>query len=162
MANAKNLGFGYTRDEIRAPALWGARAIFTGGIVDIVWDRQDLKADDAASKKALIAALNSPEPGSRRNPGAIARFKMRVEGMVAEGKIDTDDDGTTVIRETIDGVVFLASTNGSHGYLYMTAWLAAAEPKAEKPRTHGYAAPEYPKDGLCTICGKRRDDSIHA
>lgn len=26
---------------------------------------------------------------------------------------------------------------------------------------HGYAAPDYPSDGLCTICGKRRDDNAH-
>lgn len=123
MADAKDLGFGYARQEIRAPALWGARAIFTGGIVDIVWDRQDLKADNAAAKKALIAALNGPEPGSRRNPGAIARFKMRVEGMVVDGKIDPDEREGIQHEVEIDGVLFTCSTNGSHGYLYITAHL---------------------------------------
>ncbi len=28
-------------------------------------------------------------------------------------------------------------------------------------RRHGYAPPEYPRDGRCTICGQRRDEDIH-
>jgi hypothetical protein len=45
---------------------------------------------------------------------------------------------------------------------YGNAWCPFDDPKAKAKRKHGYAAPEYPKDGLCTICNKRRDDPLHS
>lgn len=36
-----------------------------------------------------------------------------------------------------------------------------APPILIEKEKHSYAAPDYPKDGLCTICNKRRDDDSH-
>lgn len=124
MARSSELGFGYRGVEIIAPALWGARAIFTGGIVDIVWDRQDLKSDDDKSKRALIDALNGPGVGGEG--GALGLFRAHMRRLVRQGY---DEERGGLVNVEFEGVLFTCSTNESCGYLYITARLAPVKPE---------------------------------
>lgn len=110
MTNHGNLGFGCRSTTIPdAPAFWGARAIYTGRKVDLLPDRQDLVSDSDDAKAALRTALNS---------GALRKFirwaNDRFDGYSRE-----------IESVEFDGITFVASTNGSHGYLYVTAYKTA-------------------------------------
>jgi hypothetical protein len=102
------LAFKLTREPVpeEAVAAWGARAIYNGQ-VDLVWDRQDLKADDDELKEKLKRKLNG---------GALAAFMNWAEDRF----FGHHDD---VQSFTNRGVRFWASTNASYGYLYVTATL---------------------------------------
>jgi hypothetical protein len=117
MANAKDLEWGLRYEGITGKALWGARAIFTGRVVDFLWDRQGITFDDPASKEHFVAKLNGDPLGT----GAISKFKRGVD----RGEIEVHDgetpDAAPVIE--IDGVRFYASERASGGYLYVTAIL---------------------------------------
>jgi hypothetical protein len=106
----ETLGFGCHSSTIPdAPALWGARAIYTGRRVDLLVDRQDLVGESDAAKAALRATLNG---------GALRQFikwaNDRFDGYSRE-----------IESMEFDGITFVASTNGSHGYLYVTAYNTA-------------------------------------
>lgn len=105
------LGWGYKSDAIEAPALWGARAIFTGRKVDILWDRQDM-IGETKDRTALSLALN----GRGANGGALDAFRRLVEA----GEVETEDGGSTT---DLKGVRFYCGERRSGGYLYITAHL---------------------------------------
>jgi hypothetical protein len=104
MANCGKLVFGLKREVSDAAALWGARAIYSHGQVDLLDDRQDLVSDNDESKSKLIGKLNS---------GALKKFCKW-----AESRFSQDEVIDTVC---FDGVKFYATTNRSYGYLYITA-----------------------------------------
>jgi hypothetical protein len=116
---ANMLGFGLLSDTIEAPALWGARAIFTGRVVDFLWDRQALIADETAAgqkvKANLIAVLNGPGGNGK---GAISGFKLAIDS----GVVDVPNEGPPATLD-VRGARFHFSERGSHGYLYVTAHL---------------------------------------
>jgi hypothetical protein len=108
--NHETLGFGCRSTTIpNAPALWGARAIYTGRKVDLLPNRQDLVGDSDAAKAALRTALNG---------SALRKFikwaNDRFDGYSRE-----------IESMEFDGITFVASTNASHGYLYVTAYKTA-------------------------------------
>lgn len=112
MTDTSKLGFGLKRADIpAAPAMWGARAIYTGHEVDLLPDRQHLVFDDEDARKALLASINK----QRRGKTPIAKFREWARDRFAH-------DSEAVESVTFDGVTFYASTNASHGYLYVTAF----------------------------------------
>jgi hypothetical protein len=105
-----NLGFGFYSSTIPdAPAFWGARAIYTNYTVDLLPDRQHLVGDSDAAKDALRVALNS---------GALRKF-------IRWAKDRFDGYSNEIESVEFDGITFVASTNASHGYLYVTAYKTA-------------------------------------
>jgi hypothetical protein len=126
MTNAADLSFGLKQSTIEAPALWGARAILNtvrGGnlLVDIVWDRQDLKGEKEADFLALQRKLN----GTKSRKGAIQAFC----DAVFKGKVYPADLPEQVEPVTLKGVEFHACTMRNSGYLYITARLAPVPPE---------------------------------
>ena len=111
MSLVTQLTFGLKHPAIPvAPAFWGARAIYSRGEVDLLWDRQDLVADDDKAKEKLKKALN-----------AAAGLKKFCKW--AGGYQFADDNAEVQELVTKNGVHFWASTNASYGYLYITAIL---------------------------------------
>jgi hypothetical protein len=121
-----DLQFGFKRTPIaEAPAFWGARAIYSRGEVDLLWDRQDLVADDDAAKARLKKAVNA----------ALKKFCKWAGGH------QFAQDNSEVRELVTKGVHFWASTNASYGYLYVTAALEAhALPTQETKKSNETAA----------------------
>lgn len=119
---ASDLAWGLRDAAIEAPALWGARAIFTERVVDFLWDRQDLRADDPAAKTLLMAHLNGTRGNGGNGRGAIAKFKRLVD----RGAVEIPEGREPAVI-ALDGVRFYASELDSSGYLYVTAHLIEKE-----------------------------------
>jgi len=139
-----DLMWGLKDVEFDAPAIWGARAILTleteqlkteskyHDVVELLWDRQELRADDGVSREDLKLALN----GRTGKPGAIVKFiklayNSKLNFYTAEPQ-----------KVVVGNVEFYFSTKDSHGYLYITARLA---PNQAACRTL-----------ICGICGKSK------
>lgn len=103
-----------------AVAAWGARAILKDGFVDLLWDRQDCKSCDEATKAKLVEALNS---------GVLKRMHECVAERHKQGRIDpTSQCKHLLVQDGADDTgehsIFVeADTRGSHGYLYIVAYL---------------------------------------
>lgn len=105
---------------------WGARAIFRGGVVDLVWDRQ------AGGDADLREWLN-------------ARGIPQMRRMVADVGGSEDRE----VRWTEGAYTIVANPRGSYGYLYLGAW-------REGPRAEGAQHAPLPKaqamDVRCPKC----------
>ena len=75
----------------------------------MLYDRQDMKADDDVLKEKLKRKLNGRALAAFRSWAGDWRFDQKSE-----------DVETLVVH----GVHFTASTNASYGYLYVTAALS--------------------------------------
>lgn len=107
------MGWGIQAPE-GASTAWGARAIFRGGAVDIVWDRQGGSPD-----ADLLAWLN-------------ARGLPQLRRLVADVGGSEDRE----VRWTEGPYTVVANPRGSYGYLYLGAWREGApttEPHAPLP-----------------------------
>jgi hypothetical protein len=104
---------------------WGARAIFRGGIIDIVWDRQGGGDDD------LRAWLN-------------ARGIPQIRRMVADVGYGEDRE----VRWTEGAYTIVANPKSSYGYLYLGAWRAGSPALDHAPLPKAQAM-----DVKCPKCG---------
>jgi len=101
-----------------AAASWGARAIAVGTTtgtwgLDFLGDRMDA-AGDRAARERLVAALNDPEKWAAIKDGFRAlRRQGKLDGRVAGQQVLYDDGDLVVVGDT----------HGSHGYVYVNAWL---------------------------------------
>lgn len=96
-------------------ATWGARAIITGNFLDIVSDRQGA---DGPEVDELVRRLN----------GGIIR---ELRGLVPEllnSYVMRSNEAEDFILYHDDAVIVHGNTNGSYGYLYLTAWLYEDRP----------------------------------
>lgn len=106
--------------NIEAPALWGARLILNDihagrPVVELLFDRQDLKADTEEAKAALVKALD----GEKKGEGAI---KALIDFLTREARhYRISRESRDRFDRTLRGVRFRGSPNASHGYVYVTA-----------------------------------------
>ena len=100
---------GFLADRQNVLAAWGARAIYTGGYIDLLPDRQDGKGSEADFKR-LMGWLNGPK-------GALAKLRKLTK---SEG-LRQDEDRVVVIEQP--GFRLVANPNASYGYLYICAML---------------------------------------
>lgn len=121
------LEFGFKRANVEAPVLWGARAIYTGLVVDLLPDRQSMLGSD--EDRAAF--------GAKLNAGALRKFCRW-----AKDRFEPSSDAAETV--VIGGVEFTCSTNASYGYLYITA----------RPALEGAVETEVPPVGVCKVCGK--------
>lgn len=114
--------------EAGSPAIWGARAICEADRFALLPNRQSISGEPAA-RTELTAALNG---------GVLASVQEKYRELR-----DAHWDFTRVAREVVfhdgDGVRVVGNTNGSHGYLYLTA---SINPPAEDA---GSGAAEVPR-----------------
>lgn len=110
-----NLAFGYSHGIPEGiKTAWGARLIAPN---DLLWDRQDLIAENDGEKKALVAWLN----GETRGQGAIKEaldWLKRYYGREIRG----DEPFQHILYEDDQGIV-VGNTNASYGYVYVAGWL---------------------------------------
>ncbi len=88
---------------------WGARAILTDGMLDLVSDRQ---GGEGPRKIELMTYLRLHYPD--------------LHVRVAEMSWDPGDNELHTVFED-DTAIVVASTNASYGYLYLRAWFKADE-----------------------------------
>jgi hypothetical protein len=98
--------FGLWNEAPTAGPAWGARAIFSNGSVDLLWDRQTCRDVD----DAFVARVNSALPVAREKAREL-RFSS-LAGDVSE----------VVTLAEMEGIVIKGSTNASFGYLYLIAY----------------------------------------
>jgi len=112
--SAKDMEFGL-KHQIPNDAVcgWGARAIQNGFEIDLLWDRQDCFAIGKDAEKLLKAVINE-----RFN--SILRETYRKK--YAEGLLNGHEDKLETLYED-GGLVIVANTNGSCGYVYLAAWV---------------------------------------
>jgi len=114
------LGFGMSRAVPEdVTTAWGARLIAPA---DILWDRQDLVAENDEAKQELIAWLNGEPEGT----GAIAKARDWLRENYRGMRQDWDDEH--VLYEDADGTI-MGSTNASYGYVYVAGWLKPDRPE---------------------------------
>jgi len=112
--SAKDMEFGL-RHHIPEDAVcgWGARAIQNGFEIDLLWDRQDCFAIDENAEKLLKAVINE-------RFDSILRETYRKK--YNEGLLNGHEDKLETLYED-RGIVIVANTNGSCGYVYLAAWV---------------------------------------
>lgn len=113
--NKQELAFGRRSYPDNVQAVWGARLIWPN---DLVWNRQDIQADNDEAKDELVAWLNGPGRGD----GALheALTKLREPGTNFGWGSDSTDEA--VIYEDEQGKI-VGSPQGSFGYVYVCGWL---------------------------------------
>lgn len=105
-----------------AVAAWGARAIFDNGngSIDLLHDRQSCAGADEAAKKQLVEILNG---------GVLKKINEKVRSRWSEGRIDPTTECPQLLIQQRHGDAYAlfveANTNGSHGYLYIVAYILA-------------------------------------
>ena len=88
---------------------WGARAILTDGVLDLVGDRM---GGEGPRKRELLTYLEVNFPN--------------LDQRVLEITFDPASDELQTLFED-DKAIVVASTNASFGYLYLRAWFKADE-----------------------------------
>ena len=106
-----NLRFGLSRAVPEGTTTaWGARLIAPA---DFVWDRQDLVAESDEAKHALVTWLNGDDGNAPAIQAMIAKLReLRLPQAWDLHTVHEDERG-----------IFMASTNQSHGYVYVAGWL---------------------------------------
>jgi len=95
-------------------AYWGARTIWKGyGPMDIVHDRQSVLATDKVTADRLVAHLNG---------GALKKANKRLDELANRWEVSPSEPNEVVLYDDAS-VRIIGNTNGSHGYLYITAQL---------------------------------------
>ena len=98
-------------------AYWGARAIWKGGRTwDVLPDRQGVKATDKAALDTLLARLNG---------GVLRKAEARLGVLGNTWEVSPSEAREVVLFEDAH-VRVVGNTNGSHGYIYLTAQLLEA------------------------------------
>jgi len=123
---SSELAFGLKSAGVEAPVLWGARAIYTGLVVDLLPDRQDMVGTEE-DRKAFREKMNA---------GPLRKFIRWAKDRFEPSRADVE-------AVVIGGVEFTCSTNASYGYLYITA----------RPAPEGSVETEVPPVGICKVCG---------
>ena len=119
-SNKQSIGWGLmvmAPDE--AAAKWGARAILRGSDIDLVHDRQSIEGSPEARKK-LVRWLNGT---------AFPAGRTKLVRLIQNGEVRPDKGNRIVLYED-DTAKLIADTHGSHGYLYIGAWLKTDEEAA--------------------------------
>jgi len=117
-----NWGMNVAPEE--APAAWGARAIIEGASFGLLHDRQGVRSDDNVARQRLVALLNGGV--IRKAQGRVA--ELRLDGTICGPNGEGGDTpGSHVLYED-DAVKVMGDTHGSHGYLYLAAWLKTEAP----------------------------------
>jgi hypothetical protein len=88
---------------------WGARWIYPN---DFVHDRQDLKGENTDPLKDWL------------NGGALNTARIRALELAKSWKMFPASDQTHVLVDDEHGTI-IGNPQGSHGYLYVAAWLKA-------------------------------------
>lgn len=106
---------------VSATAAWGARAIFKNGQIDILPDRQDSYfdaqgGDEDGLKKAFFSALQTHAFPLAREAAKKAYF---------DGELDPAK--ANLVTLVSGEITVLADTRGSHGHLYIIAYVRTAE-----------------------------------
>ena len=110
----KAFTFGYSPAVThKHPAYWGARAIFHFNGWDIVPDRQGWLAINDDARNTL---------GSLLGGGILRTARQRFVKLVSDGRVSSDEAREVVFYED-HRVRVVGNTNGSHGYVYLTAML---------------------------------------
>lgn len=118
MADLK-LSYGATRslpEGVRAA--WGARLIWPN---DLVWDRQDI-AGEEGDRAELATWVNGSRGLESIRP--LAQALERAAQLARLYELDPGADRTVVLYEDERGTI-VGNPQGSHGYLYVAAWLKA-------------------------------------
>ena len=114
MTAIKRLAFGLQPPRGTAVA-WGARTIYKASsdpdrvMIDILHDRQD-RFGDTEQLKPLCGWIGD----------SLKALRVELAGRDVRG------DSTETVRIEADGFVLEASPNGSHGYLYIVAYVQPA------------------------------------
>jgi len=94
-------------------AAWGARLIYPD---DLVWDRQS-RIGAVKHVKPLIDWLNG---------GALHAMREQARDFHKNGFMSPRSSADIVLHEDERGII-VGNPNGSHGYLYVVAWLKEAK-----------------------------------
>lgn len=109
MTEKKTLGFGLRDLPDDLTCAWGARWIWPD---DVVWDRQDVFGS-VSDRNDLVMWLNG---------GALAGAREQARSLASGHVLSPRDDNTVTLFEDERGIV-RGNPQGSHGYLYVAAWL---------------------------------------
>jgi hypothetical protein len=111
----RRLDWGLNAHPEDSPGCWGARAILQSGSnpIDIVGNRQD--ADGPLF--GVLASLLNDAGGLKVAQARVRELQNTWQMSSSESKLFTLVDN--------DMMTMVANTNGSHGYLYISAWLKA-------------------------------------
>lgn len=130
MTNTLSLRWGYgAAVPENATAVWGARMIARGyEPVDMLSDRQDA---DGPEIDALLSRLNA---------GLIRQAKAHIDELRTSVWYDTEGEGHYIGRDIMrgdqdeafvlhdeDGLIVVANTQASYGYVYVVAFLTPKE-----------------------------------
>lgn len=112
---ARRLHWGLNAHPESTPGCWGARAILTSGKnpIDIVANRQDA---DGPLFGVLASLLN--------DAGGLKVAQARVRALRNTWQMSSSESKLFTLVDN-DMMKMVANTNGSHGYLYLSAWLKA-------------------------------------
>jgi hypothetical protein len=114
---AKDLAWGgVVRDLVLdgTKAVWGARAILTGGYVDLLGNRMEMLGDETL-RRELVDWLDTV---------AIKGLRENVQRWWDAGQLDGRTTTKLIGYHDDTGTIFV-TPNGSHGYLYIVAFLEA-------------------------------------
>ena len=122
--NNPTLDFGYApaieRAQFdRSPAVWGARAIVENNRAGfgLVPGRNSWYTEDLKAREALVTLLNNGVLDACRTEFARLRDEHWDINRVSQEYVLFEDDAVKVV----------GNTNGSHGYLYLTAYIKPSD-----------------------------------
>jgi len=112
---ARRLHFGLNAHPENTPGHYGARAILGSyrdkNPIDIVGNRQD---GDGPLFGVLVSLLN--------DAGGLKIAQARVRALLDTWQMSSSESKLFTLVDN-DMMTMVANTNGSHGYLYLSAWL---------------------------------------
>jgi hypothetical protein len=112
---ASELKFGYNRGVPEGiKTAWGARLVAPD---NLVWDCQDLVAENKKEMAALVAWLNGPHDGD----GALEELRLQLRDLYGV-EIFGHEAKEVVLYEDARGKI-VGKTNGSGGYVYVVGFL---------------------------------------
>lgn len=127
----KGLEWGYKRPlPWNVEVAWGARAILTGRIPDLVWDRSSMIGSQE-NRDRLAAVLD----GNPRGRGLLHTALLESTRLYDHYVLQGDEDKEHLLAEE-DGVVILGNTLRSHGHYYLIAF----------PKPIGWVGPSIYKE----------------
>ena len=100
-------------EGVNTDAAWGARMITQGAFLDFVGDRQSLAYRSEEARDELTSALDG---------WVIKQMREVYKRKFERYEVSPNYEHEFVIYEG-KRIKALANTNGSHGYLYISAWL---------------------------------------
>lgn len=105
----RELAFGLRQIPDDVVTCWGARLIWPA---DLVWDRQDMIGDEA-DRGRLSEWLNR---------GALTVALGEAQRLADGLQLKSSDDRMVTLLDNDYGTI-VANPQGSHGYLYVAAWM---------------------------------------